>query len=1502
MYYEGETTAKGEGASEWGAYKHRLAEVIAVAYNPATKAMAKTPVAKYEYDGQGRLRAEWNPAISPALKTTYGYDGEGHVTALSPPGQEPWLFTYGTIAGDPSTGRLLKAARAPASTPLWKGALPAEKTLPAVSGSPVVGIRMAVSNGSWSNEPVAYSYQWERCSPSGENCTAILGATNANYTPQPGDVGNSLRVRVSALNGGGAVSATSYRTEPVIASSEHWEQGEYHAPQPGSAIEYQVPLSGGTGLGAMTATEVAKWGQKDDPVEGAAASIFPPSKPMGWPATEYTGATTYYMDSHARTVNVAAPTGGISTSEYNEDNDVIRALSAENRATALSEPNPVEAAELLSTKSSYSAAEVEQTWGPQHKVKLVVGKSGGSEEVLARSHVEYFYDEGAKEVEEKTHESYELATKTIDDAETASKEEFDKRTAITSYSGQNDLGWKLRKPTSETTEPGGLNLTTTTIYQEATGEVEETQPPAAAGKDASVPPVYSAQFGSAGSGTGEMSEPKAVAIGSGGIVYVLDTGNSRIEEFTAEGAYVATFGSVGTGNGELEHPTAMAVGLKGELFVADTGNNRVEEFNAAHEYVRQFGHEGSEAGDVKEPRGIAVGPKGDVFVSDTGNNRVDQFEPKGGFVRAFGYGVSNGEAKLEICTTSCKAGVSGSGNGQLHAPRGIVLAENGDIWVADDANSRIQEFTGTGEFLAKTGAYGTKPGQFEEPTGITISPHGEIWVSDAATDRLQEFTATGTYIASIGTKGSAGGQFEEPGGIEIAAAGTMYVADVKGDHIERWIPAISGEPGAHDTRTVYYTAGTEAEEKACRSHPEWVGLPCMTKPAAEPGVSGLPTLPVTTTTYNMWNQAETVEEAFGPTTRTKKTTFDAAGRPLKTEVKGAGSGNVDTAVPQVTDKYNETNGALETQSTTVGEKTQTITSHENTVGELETYTDADGNTTHFKYNEDRQVTEVSDGSEEGKGKQTYSYNEATGERTGLTDSSAGAFGATYNVGGEMTSESYPNGMTAYITHNSVGAATGIEYKKLTNCTKNCVWFSDTLILSIHGETLEQTSTLSGESYTYDNAGRLTEAQETPAGESCRARIYAYDEEANRTSETTRECASETGTTELHTYDTDNRLTDAGIAYEVFGDTTKLPAGDAGGSELTSSYYVDGQVDQQSQAGESIEYRLDPEDRTRETISSGNTAATVIQHYDGPGSTVAWTSEPATGKWTRNIPGISGELAAIETNTHAAVLQLHDLQGDIVATASLSGTETKLLSTYNSTEFGVPSGKTAPPTYAWLGAAGLSSQLPSGTITQDGATYVPQTGRQLQTQPCDLPAPSNSIPAFTDAAPSGAAEDAAAAASIQETQYLEAKHAEEAANHPAGEVPEPAEEVDPEILSAQGALKLKGEFEAEAILIDSQLVGGGCIYNAECELTLETDAEILGQASELLEGCYGAVHDGRWHDGYYQTGVCYVHYTHFEDWGHTIIKKFETEACWSPPKSEGITLAWDCPRHGSQGFG
>ena len=77
-------------------------------------------------------------------------------------------------------------------------------------------------------------------------------------------------------------------------------------------------------------------------------------------------------------------------------------------------------------------------------------------------------------------------------------------------------------------------------------------------------------------------------------------------------------------------------------------------------------------------------------------------------------------------------------------------------------------------------------------------------------------------------------------------------------------------------------------------------------------------------------------------------------------------------------------------------------------------------------------------------------------------------------------------------------------------------------------------------------------------------------------------------------------------------------------------------------------------------------------------------------------------------------RLHDLQGDIVGTVGDSESETKLLTKYNSTEFGVPT-TGSPPKYSWLGATGASSELSSGTLIEGTVAYQPQLGRALQTQ-------------------------------------------------------------------------------------------------------------------------------------------------------------------------------------------
>jgi RHS repeat-associated protein len=178
--------------------------------------------------------------------------------------------------------------------------------------------------------------------------------------------------------------------------------------------------------------------------------------------------------------------------------------------------------------------------------------------------------------------------------------------------------------------------------------------------------------------------------------------------------------------------------------------------------------------------------------------------------------------------------------------------------------------------------------------------------------------------------------------------------------------------------------------------------------------------------------------------------------------------------------------------------------------------------------------------------------------------------------------------------------------------------------------------------------------------------------------------------------------------------SRLPAADAGGSELQSSFYADSQLASQTQAGQTVGYNLDPTGRPREIVSTGKILASEAQHYAGPSSTPAWTSE-ISGNWTRNITSLGG-LVAIQHNGEAPVLQLTNLHGDIVATALDTEMATALSSKIGeSSEYGVPATE-APPKYSWLGAHQLPTELPSGVIQMGARSYIPQLGRYLQTDP------------------------------------------------------------------------------------------------------------------------------------------------------------------------------------------
>ncbi|HXA54988.1 MAG TPA: 6-bladed beta-propeller [Solirubrobacteraceae bacterium] len=577
-------------------------------------------------------------------------------------------------------------------------------------------------------------------------------------------------------------------------------------------------------------------------------------------------------------------------------------LSADNRALAIEnfEHGGCKAAEVaakLDTKTEYNTEDtnIVKIEGPQHLVRL---KGGSKVEVRQVSH--NYYNEGAAEIEAKTGEKYSLVTKQTTGVLTESGEEKEVRTTVFGYGGQNDLGWKLRAATSTTQEPSGLKLVHTTIYEASTGDVSETQSPEGTPRA----PAYYGSYSQKGTAEGDLVSPSGIALDAKGDLYVTnDVSGDGIDEFTSKGAFVQRFGAEGTGLNETYYPEGITI-ANGLIYVADSGNNRIAVFNEKGKGEKDIGSKGTEGLKFSSPSGVAIDSKNDIWVSDYGNNRIQELNEKGEFIEAVGWGVSNGEAKFEICTTAttCKAGIAGSKEGEFEKPLDIAVAPNGNIYVTDSGNDRVEILNSKGEYQSKFGKSGSGNGKFGEPDAIAIAANGNAFVTDETNHRVEEFRSNNEFITAFGSKGTEGGEFELDSGIALNPNGNAYVVD-KGnsiDQIEDWtIEAVAA--GAHNIKAVYYSSAANSEFPACGEHPEWSGLTCETMPASQPGTAGLPELPVTLTEYTIWDAPETITETVGTVKRTKKQTVDAAGRVTSSEI----SSTIDTALPKTSNEYNE---------------------------------------------------------------------------------------------------------------------------------------------------------------------------------------------------------------------------------------------------------------------------------------------------------------------------------------------------------------------------------------------------------------------------------------------------------------------------------------------------------------------------------------------------------------------------------------------------------------------
>ncbi|WP_323447380.1 DNRLRE domain-containing protein [Streptomyces yaizuensis] len=553
-------------------------------------------------------------------------------------------------------------------------------------------------------------------------------------------------------------------------------------------------------------------------------------------------------------------------------------------------------------------------------------------------------------------------------------------------------------------------------------------------------------------------------------------------------------------------------------------------------------------------------------------------------------------------------------------------------------------------------------------------------------------------------KGQPSRTVQDPDGLAITTS-TEY--DGQGRVVRQLLPGATGTDAA--TRVTAYWSATGTG--ACQGRPEWADLLCSTGPAGAitGGGSNPANLPTTTTEYDWWGNPAKVTETANGVTRTTTTTYDEAGRQTRTAI----TGGVGQAAPESVTEYDPASGqAVRTVSPTGG----TITRAYDRLGRQIAYTDADGGTTRTEYDLLGRPVKVTDSV---PSTVTHTYDHAAEPRglaTTVTDSVAGAFRATYDADGSVAEEKLPGGYTLRQTEDTTGATVGRVYTRDGDGT---TVYADSTTESVHGQVTGH-SGWSDQTYRYDATGRLTGVDDT-WNTQCSRRGYTFDARTNRTALTSAtgtpgaDCPTSGGTTTRHTYDSADRIVDAGYAYDAFGRTTAVPGNG------TIGYYAHDLVHRQTVGGQRQTWQLDAAQRFRSwTVETGSgttwtRTAAKVNHYDGDGDNPRWIVEDTTtGALTRMVESASGDLAATTGKSGDTVLHLTTVHGGVALQLPLSGGAAPVA--LESDEYGNPRAGQDATRYGWLGGKQRSSETLSGLTLMGVRLYHAATGRFLSVDP------------------------------------------------------------------------------------------------------------------------------------------------------------------------------------------
>jgi DNA-binding beta-propeller fold protein YncE len=255
----------------------------------------------------------------------------------------------------------------------------------------------------------------------------------------------------------------------------------------------------------------------------------------------------------------------------------------------------------------------------------------------------------------------------------------------------------------------------------------------------------------------QLIRPYGIAFDSRGLVYVADQKVGAIFIFNTE-----TREATLIKNGVDAHfvlVNGVAIDDSDRLFVSDGKMRRVLVFDPQHKV------EGQIADGLVDPVGLAVDNENRfLYVVDEQQDLV------------FVYDADSLKLLRHIGTPGKKH--TSTLPGEFGGASNVALDSDGNVYVTDTMNNRVEIFDAEGNFISEFGKHGDGPGYFARPKGIAVDCDGHIWVADQYQDRVQVFNRDGQLLTYIGDVHASGlGQFRALVGIAIDKQNRVFTTE-----------------------------------------------------------------------------------------------------------------------------------------------------------------------------------------------------------------------------------------------------------------------------------------------------------------------------------------------------------------------------------------------------------------------------------------------------------------------------------------------------------------------------------------------------------------------------------------------------------------------------------------------------------------------------------------------------------------------------------------------------